>query len=83
MLLGFFEEWKKPWLESRGVKNPKKKCGGKNPYKNREKHYLINKVRKPPLRYYNNVLLGFRESRQESIVFRLYEDSKLKREENE
>ena len=31
----------------------------------------------------DDVLPGFRESRQESIVFRLYEDSKLRREEDE
>ena len=31
----------------------------------------------------DNVLSGFRESRQESVVFRLYKDSKLRREEDE
>ena len=31
----------------------------------------------------DDVLPGFRESRQESVVFRLYEDSKLRREEDE
>ena len=35
------------------------------------------------MRNYDDVLSGFRESRQESIVFRLYEDSKLRREEDE
>ena len=29
------------------------------------------------------MLLGFRENKQESVVFRLYEDSKLRREEDE